>query len=503
MAARPQVTVHKISGEKDAAQVLLPSVFLAPIRPDIVHFVHTSMNKNARQPYGVNPRSGMQHSAESWGTGRAVARIPRISGGGTSRSGQGAFGNMCRQGRMFAATKTYRKWHRKLSVNQKRYATVSAIAGTALPSLVLARGHKIDQVPEIPLVVSDDVEAIVKTKQANALLKALGAFTDVEHVAESRKIRAGAGKMRNRRHVQRRGPLVVFNEDKGLTMAFRNLPGVDLCQVSRLSLLKLAPGGHLGRFVIWTQGAFNKLNSVWGSTTRESTEKKGYKLPRNVMSNSDITRIINSEEVQSNLRAANKRVKRATTKKNPLKNLGALVRLNPYALTLRRASILAQRKNCPETQAVLAAAKDAKKVKGEKAPKAKAPKTEKAPEKVAKKAEEKPAKKVEEMPAKVASKKAEEPKVASKKTEEKPAKVASKKTEEPKVASKKTEEPKVASKKTEEPKVASKKTEEKPKAASKKTEDKPKAASKKAEDKPKSASKKPAKKSAADDEEDA
>lgn len=48
---------------------------------------------------------GHQTSAESWGTGRAVARIPRVRGGGTHRSGQGAFGNMCRGGRMFAPTK--------------------------------------------------------------------------------------------------------------------------------------------------------------------------------------------------------------------------------------------------------------------------------------------------------------------------------------------------------------------------------------------------------------
>lgn len=38
--------------------------------------------------------SGHQTSAESWGTGRAVARIPRVRGGGTHRSGQGAFGNV-------------------------------------------------------------------------------------------------------------------------------------------------------------------------------------------------------------------------------------------------------------------------------------------------------------------------------------------------------------------------------------------------------------------------
>ena len=87
------------------ASVAQPAVFLAPIRPDIVQYVHTNMNKNKRQAYAVSEKAGHQHSAESWGTGRAVSRIPRVSGGGTNRSGQAAFGNMCRKGRMFAPTK--------------------------------------------------------------------------------------------------------------------------------------------------------------------------------------------------------------------------------------------------------------------------------------------------------------------------------------------------------------------------------------------------------------
>ena len=52
-------------------------------------------------------------------TGRAVARIPRVSGGGTHRAGQAAFGNMCRSGRMFAPTKVWRKWHQKINLGQK------------------------------------------------------------------------------------------------------------------------------------------------------------------------------------------------------------------------------------------------------------------------------------------------------------------------------------------------------------------------------------------------
>merc|ERR1712187_456627 len=125
--------------------------------------VHTNMNKNKRQAYAVSIRAGKQVSASSWGTGRAVARIPRVGGGGTSRSGQGAFGNMCRGGRMFAPTKTWRKWHRKINTTQKRYAVTSALAASAIPALVMARGHKIDELPEVPLVVSNAVEATTKT----------------------------------------------------------------------------------------------------------------------------------------------------------------------------------------------------------------------------------------------------------------------------------------------------------------------------------------------------
>merc|ERR1711963_949831 len=154
-SARPLVSVHSEKGERTDNNVALPAVFKAPIRPDIVNTVHFQMLKNTRQPYAVSEKAGHQTSAESWGTGRAVARIPRVRGGGTHRSGQAAFGNMCRGGRMFAPTKTWRRWHRKVNINQKRYAIVSALAASALPSLVMARGHRISKVAEVPLVVDD------------------------------------------------------------------------------------------------------------------------------------------------------------------------------------------------------------------------------------------------------------------------------------------------------------------------------------------------------------
>ncbi|KAH6806505.1 Ribosomal protein L4/L1 family, partial [Perilla frutescens var. frutescens] len=295
----------------------LPDVMKASIRPDIVTFVHGQISKNARQPYAVSKRAGHQTSAESWGTGRTVSRIPRVPGGGTHRAGQGAFGNMCRGGRMFAPTKIWRRWHRQVNVTQKRHAVVSAIAASAVPSLVLARGHKIEEVPELPLVVSDAAEAVEKTNAALKVLKQIGAFSDAEKAKNSHGIRPGKGKMRNRRYISRKGPLVVYGtEGAKLVKAFRNIPGVE--------------------------SAFEKLDEIYGTFDKLSEKKNGYVLPRAKMVNADLARIINSDEVQSVVKPIKKEVKRATLKKNPLKNLNVMLKLNPYAKAAKRMALLAE-----------------------------------------------------------------------------------------------------------------------------------------------------------------
>ena len=143
--------------------------------------------------------------------------------------------------------------------------------------------------------------------------------------------------MRGRRYRQRRGPLIIYNPDtdgKFLAKAFKNIPGVDVDSVYALNLLQLAPGGHLGRFIIWTSGAFEALDEIYSNTTSPSDLKKDFLLPSNVVSNADITRLINSTEVQSVLNepkgyATHKRG--AVQKKNPLRNRQVLLRLNPYA----------------------------------------------------------------------------------------------------------------------------------------------------------------------------
>eukprot|EP00934_Nitzschia_sp_Nitz4_P000505 Nitzschia sp. Nitz4//scaffold20_size174350//134158//135306//NITZ4_002121-RA/size174350-processed-gene-0.113-mRNA-1//-1//CDS//3329541866//505//frame0 len=355
MAARPLVSVFSVSGDK-SGETTLPSVMTAPLRPDIVQFVHTNMNKNKRQAFAVSIRAGKQVSASSWGTGRAVARIPRVGGGGTSRSGQGAFGNMCRGGRMFAPTKTWRKWHKKININQKRYAVASALAASAVPSLVMARGHVIEDVPEVPLVLETAVESTKKTSVAKDVLSAVGALADVEKAGDSKQIRAGKGKMRGRRYTMRRGPLIIYKSNDGVEQAFRNLPGVELCCVDRLNLLQLAPGGHMGRFCVWSQAALDSLDEIYG--------ENGKRIPDAIMANADLARLINSDEIQSIVNPAKQPNKLYAPKANPIKSLVALEKLDPFAANKRRMAQTAEKDRAANKEALLAkkrAARTAKK----------------------------------------------------------------------------------------------------------------------------------------------
>merc|ERR1719203_1262773 len=128
----------------------------------------------------------------------------------------------------------------------------------------------------------------------------------------------------------------------------RNIPGVETACVDRLNLLKLAPGGNFGRFIIWTEGAFDKLNAMYGTEGSNSPLKKGYHLPRAQMENADVSRIINSDEVQSVLRPKLEAPKKFAVKKNPLKNPMVMARLNPGVMKKKELRKQSHAKGTPE-----------------------------------------------------------------------------------------------------------------------------------------------------------
>lgn len=252
---------------------------------------------------------------------------------------------------MFAPLKTWRRWHRHVNKKQKRHAVVSALAASSLPPLVMARGHRIGDVAELPLVVSDGAEALQKTKQAVELLHNLGCKEELTRILDSKKVRRGVGKVRIGRYSMRRGPLVVYKEDNGIVKAMRNIPGVETANVDRLNLLTLAPGGQFGRFVVWTEGAFKQLTAIYGNL-KSAPKKSGYHLPRAEMANADVARIINSDEVQSVLRPKLEPPKKHAKKANALKNPKLMEKLNPGSTQKRLLRKRASEKGTKEAELV-------------------------------------------------------------------------------------------------------------------------------------------------------
>ncbi|XP_061773121.1 large ribosomal subunit protein uL4-like [Nerophis ophidion] len=124
------------------------------------------------------------------------------------------------------------------------------------------------------------------------------------------------------------------------TALLKQTARITLQNVNKLNLLRLAPGGHVTRFCIWTESAFRRLDQLYGTWRKASSLKVDYNLPMHKMTNTDLSRILKSEEVQKALRAPNKKLNRRVLKKNPLKNIRVMFKLNPHAKTARRHAIL-------------------------------------------------------------------------------------------------------------------------------------------------------------------
>ena len=291
--SRQTVNVLSLEGNQQGT-VELPKVFETPVRAEVVKEVYVNLAKNAMQPHGTSPTAGVKPSAVSWGPGRAKARVPRVNGSGSNRNGQGAYANFCRGGHRFAPPNLQRRWFRPVPSKQRKYAIASAIAATAIVPLVQARGHLLGEIKEVPVVLADTLEEVKRTREAVEVLKKVGLYEDVKRVLDGKVHRSSKGKFRRSAYKTKKGPLVIYNEDKGVVKAFRNIPGVETVSVKALSLQKLAPAGQVGRLTVWSESAFKALDSVYES-------KKGFTLPRSLLTNADIDSVILSDAVQEAL----------------------------------------------------------------------------------------------------------------------------------------------------------------------------------------------------------
>ncbi len=240
---------------KTVGKIRLPSVFSTPLRPDVVKRAVVAMQSRRFQAQGRDPMAGKRTTAESRGVGLGVARVPRVKG--SMRAG---FGVSIVGGHQAHPPRSEKRTVKKIPRKEMRLALRSAVAATGRKESVVTRGHVVEDVRDFPLVVSDEIENLKRTKQVREVLLNLGVWGDVFRVRESRNVRAGKGKGRGRRFKQAVGPLIVVARNGGVVEAGRNLPGVEVALVDGLNVELLAPGTHMGRLTVWSQSAIERMN---------------------------------------------------------------------------------------------------------------------------------------------------------------------------------------------------------------------------------------------------
>jgi large subunit ribosomal protein L4e len=253
------VKVFNLEG-KAMGKIELPPVFSTPLRPDVIKRAVLAIQSKRFQAQGRDPMAGKRTSAESRGTGMGTARIPRRKGA----EGRAAFAPGTVSGRQGHPPLSEKIIVKKIPKKEKQLALRSAIAATASREVVASRGHSVDDVAGIPLIVASDFEGLTKTREVEETLVHLGVLSELFRVKESRRIRAGRGKSRGRKMKRATGPLIVVSENKGIMEAAENLPGVNVVKVTDLNAEMLAPGTHPGRFTIWTSDAIKRLNELYG-----------------------------------------------------------------------------------------------------------------------------------------------------------------------------------------------------------------------------------------------
>ncbi|MEM2105365.1 MAG: 50S ribosomal protein L4 [Candidatus Bathyarchaeia archaeon] len=253
------VKVFNLQG-KPVGKIELPPIFETPIRPDVIKRAVLAIQSARLQPQGRDPMAGKRTSAESRGVGLGIARVPRVKGPG----GNAAFAPGTVGGRAAHPPTSEKKIVKRIPRKEKRLALFSAIAATGRKEIVVSRGHAVEDIPSIPLVVTDDLAKLKKTKEVEEVLISLGLLSDLYRVQESRKIRAGKGKRRGRKMKQAVGPLIVVAENGEIVKATGNIPGVDIVSLKDLNVEVLAPGTHPGRLTVWTVGALQKLSELYG-----------------------------------------------------------------------------------------------------------------------------------------------------------------------------------------------------------------------------------------------
>ena len=246
----------------DSGEIELPAVFDTPYRPEVIHKVYVNVLSHSYHRQGRYPAAGEMVSAESRNTGLGIARLARARGEGFPRAGQAAGVAGVRHGRVAHPPESWKDIYKKINRKEKQLGLCSAIAVTAKKELVQRRGHKIGNEVKLPLVVSNDIESIAKTKDLKNALIRLGLGDDLARASLIRKARSGTARRRGRSARSGTSALIIVGNDSKLVMLSESIPGINIKHAKELSILDLVPGSKPIRLTIYSQSAIDYLKTL-------------------------------------------------------------------------------------------------------------------------------------------------------------------------------------------------------------------------------------------------
>jgi large subunit ribosomal protein L4e len=246
----------------DSGEIELPAVFDTPYRPEVIHKVYVNVLSHSYHRQGRYPAAGEMVSAESRNTGLGIARLARARGEGFPRAGQAAGVAGVRHGRVAHPPESWKDIYKKINRKEKQLGLCSAIAVTAKKELVQRRGHKINNEVKLPLIVSNDIESIAKTKDLKNALIRIGLGDDLARASLVRKARSGTARRRGRSARSGTSALIIVGNDSKLVTLSESIPGINIKHVKELSILDLVPGSKPIRLTIYSQSAIDYLKTL-------------------------------------------------------------------------------------------------------------------------------------------------------------------------------------------------------------------------------------------------
>ena len=257
-----EVNVLSLDG-KAKRTIELPEAFRGQVKPELIQRAALAESSAGLQPQAHFTFAGMQTSAAYHGrrgayrSGRhmGIAIRPRENLGG------GVHGKV----RRIPSAKSGKRAHPHMvekiiieKINRREYqsALASAISATASTKLMPARLAGM----HLPIIMTDEIETIKRAKDVMTMLKGINLAA---YVDEGREPHIRKGVRRSTRiRIYRKKLLLVVGKDSDIMKAARNIPGIDICDVSKIRVNLLAPGGVPGRVTVWDESAVSNISKA-------------------------------------------------------------------------------------------------------------------------------------------------------------------------------------------------------------------------------------------------